>query len=88
MTDKKTITIDQEADELRWSLEKEREHNKPNEKINNQKFMTVHEVAQELRLTDKGVQRLCREKILGASKPGKSFLIPRESLDDYLSIIR
>jgi excisionase family DNA binding protein len=56
--------------------------------MSSKKYMTVAEVAEELRLTPKGVQRLCRDKILGSSKPGKSYLIPRESLDEYLKIIR
>lgn len=51
-------------------------------------FLTVEEAAKILNMSPKGVQRLCREKILGNSKPGKSFLIPPESLEEYLSIIR
>lgn len=58
------------------------------EKKSQKKYLTVQEVAEELNLTVKGVQRLCRVGTLGASRPGKSYLIPRESLDDYLKIVR
>lgn len=51
-------------------------------------FLTVKEVASKLRCNERNVQRLCRKGILGFSKPGKIYLIPEESLDEYLKIRR
>ena len=52
------------------------------------KFLTVEEVAIELHLKPRTVQDLCHQGKLGYSKPGRRYLIPRESLDEYLQIRR
>lgn len=51
-------------------------------------FLTADQVAKELCITTNAVARLCRDKKLGASHPGRKWLIPRESLDEYLQIRR
>lgn len=52
------------------------------------KFMTVAEVAKELRIAERTVRKLCQEGKIGASHPGLKYLIPPESLDEYLKIRR
>lgn len=51
-------------------------------------FYTVEEVAEKLRMSPRTVQLLCREGKIGASQPGRRYLIPVESLDEYLKIRR
>lgn len=51
-------------------------------------FYTVKTVARKLNLSERGVQSLCKQGKLGHSKPGKAYLIPPESLDEYLKIRR
>jgi excisionase family DNA binding protein len=51
-------------------------------------FLTVKEVAEKLNLSLRGVQALCRAGKIGSSRPGKAYLIPPESLDEYLQIRR
>ena len=53
-----------------------------------QEFLTVDDVAKVLKLSPRGVQKLCASGKLGFSKPGRKYLIPRESLDEYLQIRR
>lgn len=51
-------------------------------------FMTVEEVAKTLRCSTRCVQALCSTGRIGSTKTGKRYLIPRESLDEYLKIRR
>jgi excisionase family DNA binding protein len=51
-------------------------------------FLTTEQAAQVLNVNLKTVARLCREGKLGFSKPGRKYLIPQESLDAYLKIVR
>jgi len=52
------------------------------------KYLTVAEVARKIRMSDRGVQGICRKGLIGATKAGKHWLIPQESLDEYLKIRR
>lgn len=52
------------------------------------KFLTVEEVAKVLRFTVRGVQNMCRLGRIGAVRTGRRWLIPPESLDEYLKIRR
>lgn len=54
----------------------------------NPNFKTAKEAADLLRMTPGNVRRLCREGILGASHPGRAWLIPQASIDGYLEIRR
>lgn len=51
-------------------------------------FLTTKEVAEKLNLKPRNVQYLCEQGKLGSSKPGRKYLIPKESLDEYLKIRR
>ena len=51
-------------------------------------FMTVEEVAAVLRIKPRTVQAICNSGKIGATKTGRRWLIPKESLDDYLRIVR
>ena len=60
----------------------------PEKKDDAGEYYTVEEVAKKLRLTRRGVQNMCRMGRIGATRTGKLWLIPRESLDAYLRIVR
>lgn len=47
-------------------------------------FMVAAEVAPILRVTEFEVARLCREGLLKASKPGRSWLIDPTDLQTYI----
>lgn len=51
-------------------------------------FLTVEEVAERLNLKPRTVQLLCSQGKIGSSRPGRKYLIPPESLDEYLKIRR
>jgi excisionase family DNA binding protein len=51
-------------------------------------FLTTEEVAGVLRVSPWHVSRLCRDKKIGFSHPGRRYLIPVESLEEYLKIRR
>jgi len=51
-------------------------------------FLTVKEVAEILRVSPRAVQQLCQDRKIGFTKIRKGYLIPRESLDEYLKIRR
>jgi excisionase family DNA binding protein len=55
-----------------------------------EKYYTVDEVAEKIRKKPRYVRYLCAQGTLGATKPrgARAWLIPKESLDDYLKIIR
>lgn len=51
-----------------------------------QKVFSVNEVAKIIpSLSPDTIRRYCKNGILEASKTGKSYLIPQESLDKYLT---
>lgn len=52
------------------------------------KYLTVDEVAGILRVNVRTVQTYCRKGVIGATKTERNYLIPRESLDEYLKIRR
>jgi excisionase family DNA binding protein len=52
------------------------------------KYFTVEEVAEIMRMSVRNIQKLCNEGKLGSTRTGKSYLIPQESLDEYLKIRR
>lgn len=51
-----------------------------------QEYYTVDQVAEKLHISPRTVQGLCRTGKIGASQPGRRYLIPKESLDDYLNV--
>jgi excisionase family DNA binding protein len=51
-------------------------------------FLTVDEVAARLHLAKRTVQEYCRKGIIGSTKTERKFLIPPESVDEYLKIRR
>lgn len=51
-------------------------------------FLTVKEVAMRLNLKERTVQQYCRDGIIGSSKSERMYLIPPESVDEYLKIRR
>ncbi len=53
-------------------------------------YLTTEEVAEKIRKNPRYVRYLCAHGILGATKPrgARAWLIPKESLDDYLKIVR
>ena len=53
-------------------------------------YLTAEEVAEKIRKKPRYVRYLCANGILGATKPrgARAWLIPKESLDDYLKIVR
>ena len=52
------------------------------------KYYDTDEVAAIMRMSPRNVQKLCRDGKLGSTRTGKSYLIPQESLDEYLKIRR
>jgi excisionase family DNA binding protein len=58
--------------------------------MDNHQYYTVNEVAEKIRKKPRYVRYLCAQGVLGATKPreARAWLIPKESLDDYLKIIR
>ena len=52
------------------------------------KYLTVEEVATTLRISRRAVQAMCRDGRIGSTMAGKRYLIPQESLDEYLKIRR
>jgi excisionase family DNA binding protein len=52
------------------------------------KFLTVEEFAKKVRASPRTVRKLCKDGVIGSSKPGRRYLIPVESLDEYLKIRR
>jgi excisionase family DNA binding protein len=56
--------------------------------MNDTNFLTVAEVAKKLRLSPRTVRGLCERGVLGSTQPGRKYLIPSESLDEYLKIRR
>ena len=55
---------------------------------NYSKYFTVEEVAEIMRMSVRNIQKLCREGKMGSTRTGKSYLIPSESIDEYLKIRR
>lgn len=51
-------------------------------------FLTVEEVADKIHTGKRNVQRLCRDGVIGSTRSGRRYLIPPESLDNYLNIVR
>lgn len=51
-------------------------------------FLTVEEVAEILRIAPRTVQGYCKTGKIGSSRSGRRYLIPRESLNTYLNIIK
>jgi len=51
----------------------------------NNDFLTVSEVAVLLRVSDETVYRLCRRRVLRASRAGVQWRIKRSAVDEYLS---
>ena len=51
-------------------------------------YYNTSEVADILRMSERNIQKLCRDGKLGSTRTGKSYLIPQESLDEYLKIRR
>ena len=58
--------------------------------ISEQEYLTVPEVADILRCSVEKVRGMCRNKVIGSTKPrgARSYLIPRLSIDEYLKIRR
>ena len=56
--------------------------------IMTENYLTVEEVAETLRITRRAVQAMCRNGRIGSTNAGKRYLIPQESLDEYLKIRR
>jgi excisionase family DNA binding protein len=52
------------------------------------KYYNVEEVAEIMRMSERNIQKLCREGKMGSTRTGKSYLIPQESLDEFLKIRR
>jgi excisionase family DNA binding protein len=50
--------------------------------------LSVEQVAEILKIAPRTVQDLCRKGRLGGSRPGRRWLIPRESLEEYLKVRR
>jgi excisionase family DNA binding protein len=50
--------------------------------------LTTDEVAEILHITSWHVSRLCRDGVIGSSRPGRRYLIPVESLEEYQKIRR
>jgi excisionase family DNA binding protein len=50
------------------------------------KFLTVAEVAGYIHVSERTVRDLCTKGKIGASHPGRKWLIPVESLFEYLKI--
>jgi len=51
-------------------------------------FLTIEEVAEKIRMSPRAVRQLCQDGKIGFTRPGKKYLIPVESLDEYLKIRR
>jgi excisionase family DNA binding protein len=51
-------------------------------------YLMVEEVAKTLRISVRAMQQLCRDGKIGSTRTGKRYLIPQESLDEYLKIRR
>jgi excisionase family DNA binding protein len=51
-------------------------------------YLTTREASEILKITAWHVQRLCRDGVIGSSHPGRKYLIPVESLEEYLKIRR
>lgn len=49
------------------------------------KFLTVAEVAEQMRVSKMTVYRLVHSGELPAVRVGKSFRVPQKALDDYLA---
>jgi excisionase family DNA binding protein len=51
-------------------------------------YLTTDEAGEILHITPWHVSRLCRDGVIGCSHPGRRYLIPVESLEEYLKIRR
>ena len=60
------------------------------EKIPEKKYLSVAEVAAETGYSVRTIRKLCKEGRIGSSQPERRgrYLIPRESLDEYMSVRR
>jgi excisionase family DNA binding protein len=56
--------------------------------VTDSKFLTVEEVAKKIRASSRTVRKLCKDGVIGSTRPGRKYLIPAESLDEYLKIRR
>ena len=58
--------------------------------MSEKEYLTTLEVADILRCSSERVRQMCRDRVIGSTRPrgARSYLIPRLSIDEYLKIRR